>query len=206
MSEPDSFLTRWSQRKWAAAKGAVPEQNEARLSVQDENSSTKEQRTATPSPAGSDPVPENQPVDLGSLPPIELISADTDITAFLRPGVPAELTRAALRRAWSTDPAIRDFVGLVENGWDFNDPQAMAGFGRIEPGDVARLLSQKIGEVSAEPTRPPVDALKATGLASQEGVPSEQNQHEVQDPHDGVGTEQKDVRCSGTDCALRESS
>ena len=36
------------------------------------------------------------------------ITAATDIRAFLAPGVPAELTRAALRRAWTADPAIRD--------------------------------------------------------------------------------------------------
>ena len=58
----------------------------------------------------------DKPFDIASLPPIESIDADTDVTAFLRPGVPPDLTRAALRRAWSTDPAIRDFVGLVENG------------------------------------------------------------------------------------------
>ena len=74
-------------------------------------------------------VPNSQPFDLASLPPIDSIGANTDIAAFLRPGVPMELTRAALRRAWTSDPAIRDFVGLVENGWDFNNPDAVSGFG-----------------------------------------------------------------------------
>ena len=72
------------------------------------------------------------------------IGADTDVRGFLQPGVPPELTRAALRRAWSSDPAIRDFVGLVENGWDFNDPNAMHGFGAITPEEVARLLTQGV--------------------------------------------------------------
>ena len=56
------------------------------------------------------------------------------------------MTRAALRRAWTSDPAIRDFVGLVENGWDFNDPSAMAGFGAITADEVAQLASKIIGE------------------------------------------------------------
>ena len=60
------------------------------------------------------------------------IDAATDITAFLRKGIPQELSRAALRRAWSADPAIRDFVGLAENAWDFNDPNAMPGFGPLD--------------------------------------------------------------------------
>jgi hypothetical protein len=56
-----------------------------------------------------------------------------DVTQFLRAGVPAELTRAALRRTWATDPAIRDFIGIAENQWDFNDPNAIPGFGPPAP-------------------------------------------------------------------------
>jgi hypothetical protein len=77
-------------------------------------------------------VPE-APFDPASLPSIESIAADTDIIAFLRAGVPAELTRAALRRAWTSDPAIRDFIGIAENQWDFNDPNAIPGFGPLVP-------------------------------------------------------------------------
>jgi hypothetical protein len=67
--------------------------------------------------------------DPASLPPIESISAGTDIRAFLRPGVPAALKGAALRRAWTADPTIRDFIGLSENSWDFNAPDSIPGFG-----------------------------------------------------------------------------
>jgi hypothetical protein len=41
-------------------------------------------------------------------------------SAVLSAGVPADLTRVALRRAWSVDATIRDFIGLSENSWDFN--------------------------------------------------------------------------------------
>jgi hypothetical protein len=75
-------------------------------------------------------VPE-APFDPANLPSIESIAADTDIVAFLRAGVPTELVRAALRRAWTSDPAIRDFVGIAENQWDFNDPNAIPGFGPL---------------------------------------------------------------------------
>jgi hypothetical protein len=71
------------------------------------------------------------PFDLASLPSIDSIVAGTDITGFLRSGVPAELTRAALRRAWASDPAIRDFVGIADNQWDFNDPNGIPGFGPL---------------------------------------------------------------------------
>jgi hypothetical protein len=68
------------------------------------------------------------------------------------------LTRAALRRAWTSDPAIRDFVGLVESGWDFNKPDAISGFGAISAKDVERLASSIMGEppkAASEPVKVP---------------------------------------------------
>src|SRR5262249_61108355 len=85
--------------------------------------------------------------DPASLPPIESITAESDIRAFLTPGVPAELTRAALRRAWAADPKIRDFVGLAENAWDFNAAGAMPGFGPLEmTEDLRRHIAQLLGD------------------------------------------------------------
>jgi len=78
-----------------------------------------------------------EPFDPASLPPIETITVNTDIRGFLQTRVPAELTRAALRRAWASDPAIRDFIGIAENQWDFNDPNAIPGFGPLEQSDNA---------------------------------------------------------------------
>jgi hypothetical protein len=101
---------------------------------------------------------EDAPFDLASLPSIESIAADTDIIAFLRAGVPAELTRAALRRAWASDPAIRDFIGIAENQWDFNDPDAIPGFGPLtsmESGaDVLAQISSRAEETIAALTPP----------------------------------------------------
>src|SRR6266478_4251411 len=64
-----------------------------------------------------------------------VITADTDIHIFLQTGVPAKLTEAALRRAWMTDPAIRDFIGIAENQWDFTDPTTIPGFGPLQEAD-----------------------------------------------------------------------
>jgi hypothetical protein len=64
------------------------------------------------------------------------------------------LTKAALRRVWTTDPAIRDFIGLAENQWDFTDPTAMPGFGPLEATDNVRdLVAQAMGKLgeAAEP-------------------------------------------------------
>ena len=72
---------------------------------------------------------------LETLPAIAAITATTDIRAFLKPGVPDTLKHAALRQAWATDLAIRDFVGIAENQWDFNKPQDFPGFGLLDASD-----------------------------------------------------------------------
>jgi Protein of unknown function (DUF3306) len=73
--------------------------------------------------------------DVASLPPLHSIVADTDMQQFMHEAVPEELTRAALRSAWTADPAVRDFVGIAENQWDFNDHTSMPGFGPIQAAD-----------------------------------------------------------------------
>jgi hypothetical protein len=94
------------------------------------------------------PDPGVPAFDPASLPPIESITAETDIRAFIAAGVPAELTRAALRRVWTSDPKIRDFVGLADYDWDFNAPGAMAGFGPLEGADALRAQqAHRLGPV-----------------------------------------------------------
>jgi hypothetical protein len=131
MTEREKFLERWSRKK---------------REVVDESTPSKPQDAEAEKTADSgSPVARSEaekPFDLESLPSLESISAETDIRDFLRPGIPTDLRHEALRRVWSTDPGIRDFIGLAENSGDFNDPTAMAGFGPIEPSEVARLMAQ----------------------------------------------------------------
>ena len=135
MSE-DRFLTRWSRRKQHAK--ANPTQSDP--------AKRDDMQSALP-PAAKDDEAEFDP---SSLPSIDLITSATDIKAFLRKGIPQELTRAALRRAWSADPAIRDFVGLAESAWDFNDPTAMPGFGPLDcsEAELAAFVDRIVGGVS----------------------------------------------------------
>ena len=94
------------------------------------------------------------------------ITALTDVTAFLRKGIPPELTRAALRRAWAADPAIRDFVGLAENAWDFNDPNAMPGFGPLDCSDeqLSALIDRILGSVRSAADRVTTAVGEQTGF------------------------------------------
>jgi len=132
MSDED-FLKRWSRRKRDVAK-----EEAARTPAPD----------VAEAPEPSAPDETETQFDPTSLPPIESITALSDVTAFLQTGVPAELPRAALRRVWTADPAIRDFVGLAENAWDFTDPNAMPGFGPLEATEeVRRMIARVVGEI-----------------------------------------------------------
>jgi hypothetical protein len=134
----EDFLSRWSRRKRMAN---APVRAEAPASRLEE---ATDETVPPPSTGAADAVEE---FDLSTLPPLESISATTDVTAFLRKGVPPALSREALRRAWIADPTIRDFVGLAENAWDFNDPDAMPGFGPLDysPEELRDLVSRIVG-------------------------------------------------------------
>jgi Protein of unknown function (DUF3306) len=159
MSNPENFLTRWSRRKHAAAaetedakSPAAPSSVASEEAIGSEGAAEAEHSNDdSPALPGGPSDAIEPPFDPASVPPIESITADTDIRAFLVPGVPPELTRAALRRAWTADPKIRDFVGLADYDWDFNAPGSMAGFGALEMTDeLGRLAAQIIG---AAPTQ-----------------------------------------------------
>lgn len=151
MNDPDTFLRRWSRRKHEAGKErgleqGLPEASAAATpdaSTQDQAAGDKSVTSQAPQ-TGAAPEPEFDPA---SLPSLDSIGADTDISPFLKPGVPGDLKLAALRRAWSADPAIRDFKGLQENDWNFNDPNGIPGFGELSPDtDVKKMLGQLFDE------------------------------------------------------------
>ena len=75
------------------------------------------------------------------------MTATTDITGFLRKGVPEQLRNAALRQSWALDPAIRNYVNpALEYAYDWNTPGGVPGSSEIGAGmDVARLVSQIMG-------------------------------------------------------------
>jgi hypothetical protein len=173
MTEPDNFILRWARLKRESETG-----READLAANSSPpGSTEAVLAGTEATAAQPPIdaaPE-EPFDLASLPSIEAITANTDVRGFLQSRVPVELTRAALRQAWASDPAIRDFIGIAENQWDFNDPNAMPGFGPLSESDNATAaLAQALGRhdkladmklaVSGEPSLPAVTDHEAADL------------------------------------------
>jgi hypothetical protein len=135
MSEPKNFLARWSERKRHLEPEKPPEEKKPSLPAENV---TKE---------SPDSVVE---FDISTLPPLDSITSNSDIRAFLQRGVPAALRHAALRRVWSADPAIRDFVGLSENSWDFNAPHTIPGFGSMTAADVQSSAQRLLDTLSQE--------------------------------------------------------
>jgi Protein of unknown function (DUF3306) len=121
----EEFLRRWSRLKRESA---------AELAARSED----EAADAVPPLRDPNSAPA---IDPSSLPTIDSISAESTIGAFLRAGVPDDLMRAALRKAWTSDPTIRDFIGIAENQWDFNAEGAIAGFGSLSAEEYARHLA-----------------------------------------------------------------
>jgi hypothetical protein len=156
MSEPENFLSRWSRRK------LEPEQAQRDEDVSARELETGEPKAGADQPAKTESADDRQAdgsqgeepaFDLTKLPTLESITAETDIRVFLQKGVPTELSRAALRRAWSADPAIRDFIGIAENQYDFATGKDLPGFGdlNIDAGELRRLVADVFGERLPEP-------------------------------------------------------
>jgi Protein of unknown function (DUF3306) len=144
--EGKSFLSRWSQRKQEAKQPERDEPVEADL-------------PSTPV-AESEAEPE---FDLSSLPKLEDLTETTDITVFLRKGVPESLRNAALRKSWALDPAIRNYVNpALDYAYDWNTPGGVPGSSEIGAGmDIARMVSQIMGGGES--------AVSAAGAANEPG-------------------------------------
>jgi hypothetical protein len=167
----EGFLARWSRRKRAAEAGrdtAEPMRGDAPVVPPAGAAAAQEPPAFVPPTALSSPprvapavpvppvgapqgagaslqAPAEPPFDISSLPAIESLTAASDIRAFLRKEVPEALKRAALRRAWSLDPAIRDFVGPADYAWDYNAPDGVPGGALELLGDVREMLAQVFG-------------------------------------------------------------
>ena len=203
MNEPESFLTRWSRRK---AESGERREGSPAGPASDAGEAKPDARTSLAAPPATS-EPEAAAFDPASLPPIESIAAGVDIRPFLQTGVPAELTRAALRRAWATDPAIRDFIGIAENQWDFNDPTAMPGFGPLTAADHAASLAAQMLGGAGDRVRQVAEASVLGAPAKPEAVkmPTPANRHAVGETA-GLGFQRNEGNMAAGDDGVPEES
>ena len=165
----DGFLGRWARRK-----------RDVRLGERAEAPPTDAQAPeagAVPNDAAGVPEAAGTEAEidvLAELPSLEDLTAETDLLPFLRAGVPAVLRNAALRKMWSVDPAIRDFVSEArEYAYDWNTPGGVPGLGPLLPGDdVKAMLGRLFNRDPSEPAGADTVAPEADRAGSTQPDPA----------------------------------
>lgn len=133
MKKEEGFLARWSRRKHAARRS-------------DGRDDSRHPTVAVAPERGADTEPTIAPDELARLPRLEELTPDTDISGFLRPGVPEAIRNAVLRKMWLLDPAIRDFPGHARDyAYDWNSPGGAPGSAPLAREEVAALLRRVLG-------------------------------------------------------------
>lgn len=104
---------------------------------------------------GQQPAEGDAEPHLLELPSLDTLTSETDLTPFLRSGVPSALRNAALRRMWSVDPSIRDFVSEArEYAYDWNTPGGVPGLGPLLPSDDVKAMLGRLFRDPAEAKEP----------------------------------------------------
>jgi hypothetical protein len=113
------------------------------------------------------PKQEEDAIDPATLPPLESLGPDSDYTMFLRRGVPEALRTAALRKAWMSDPFIRDFRGPAEYALDYTTSE----FDLRPTDDVGRMLDRIFPPKAPEGEAAPERAAEPEAVAKAEPPP-----------------------------------
>ena len=177
----EGFLKRWSRRKRegtpaaneADSVQAPPQAPSSSLTPQAEEGSAAPPSLAPQPAAGAGDAPvgdrarearDDDAVDPATLPPLESLGPESDYTVFLKKGVPEALRLAALRKAWASDPLIRDFRSpAIDYGWDFTTPDYA-----LRPGDDVGKLLDRIFPPASEPTPAAPSALPSPSATADE--------------------------------------
>lgn len=136
------FFSRWSKRKRAIVRENPP----ATVPVGSEAVGGEAVESEAAPLAGELSEGETlSPEELAKLPSLDSLTAQTDLTQFLRAGVPIVMRKAALRRMWSLDTNIRDYVSEArEYAYDWNVVGGVPGNGPLLPTDDIKAMLRDI--------------------------------------------------------------
>ncbi len=169
-------LSRWSQRKAAARRGALPKET-----------APEPQRDE---PAAEPSASEEKPAeDLAKLPPVEELTAESDFTVFLRENVPEAIKRAALRKLWGSDPVLANLDGLNDYDEDYNLANSVVGAVRtayrVGKGYVDEAEEKPAQEKARDSGEPAESAATAPVVAA--------NENKIEPPVDDANTATQEV-------------
>jgi hypothetical protein len=168
----EGLLSRWSRRKLQAERAKrTGGGSSAQITPTEKSSSEFPENRARLDGQDVGALPELSSEELVRLPGVEDLTAASDLTHFLRKGVPMGLRNAALRRMWTLDPTIRDYLSEArEYAYDWNSPDGVPGSGPLlASDDVEAMLGRVIG--SPEPEAGAEAAVEERSGESREGVP-----------------------------------
>ncbi|NDV85339.1 DUF3306 domain-containing protein [Aurantimonas aggregata] len=145
----NEFFARWSRRK---LEEASPKTGEAAVPPPEAEDSTAP--VAAEADAPVEPITEEE---LAALPEPDAVTDWSEIAGFLRQGVPLALRNRAMRRIWSLDPSIRDYVGDARDyAWDWNVPGGMPVSGPLSATtDVGKMVRGLYEPAPETPMREP---------------------------------------------------
>jgi hypothetical protein len=167
----EGFLSRWSRRKQALARGEAPAEPPPEAAPAAVSPSEPAAPPSAPAAEAAPPAEAEPEFDLSSLPDIETITAATDIRAFFHRAVPEALRRAALRKAWATDPVISTYMGPLDYAWDFNTPGGLPYGFASELGEVGEKLRELIAQAIGEPPARPESEAPPESAPGQDVAP-----------------------------------
>jgi hypothetical protein len=143
----EGVLARWSRRKQAARAGEPEQPEDPQLAAAAEEQAPQ---TRPDAPAIEEPP---------DLPDPATLDAASDFKPFLKPGVPAETQRAALRRLWRLDPIYNRLDGLDDYCEDFTDQAALKGIRTAYR--VGRGLLDQVDKATAAPQTPSAETTES---------------------------------------------
>ncbi len=107
------------------------------------------------------------------LPAPETLEAGDDFSAFLNIAVPERLKRIALRRLWSTNPALANLDGLVDYGEDFTDAATVIE-NMTTAYQVGKGMTTHVEKMAAEAAAEQAEAEAAEAEADDSEVPDQE--------------------------------
>ena len=162
------FFSRWSKRKRAIVRENPP----TTVPVGSEAVGGEAVESESAPLAGE--LSEGETLsreELAKLPSLDSLTAQTDLTQFLRAGVPMVMRKAALRRMWSLDTNIRDYVSEArEYAYDWNVVGGVPGNGPLLPTDDIKAMLRDIFDGTPDEKIEPEQESEEVTLIEAEGA------------------------------------
>jgi hypothetical protein len=191
----DGILSRWSRRKRAVQAAEEAARQAAEEAAHREVEQTARAAALPPPEAetsltivsaqgdpamlpGAETDADALAEAIARLPKLEDLTAQTDLAPFLRAGIPSALRNAALRKMWSVDPGIRDFVSEARDyAYDWNTPGGVPGLGPMLPTDDIKAMVERVitgpppaAPVAADPSQ--TEPVDKTGVVAEAELPA----------------------------------